>query len=227
MAGNSKYYKIEILSSYSKKFDAAVVTPKFQNTAESFLLKMLANISTYLRISSSTGVPWYFIAAIHMRESGMDFTRHLHNGDTLTNRTTHVPAGYPKADPANGHSYTFVESCIDAIRLKGLDQWKDWSIPGMLHLLEVWNGTGYISKNVSNPYLWSGTQWYSKGKYVSDGNYNPSVIDAQLGTATLLKIFLNNYTPAGKKKVKKSIAIVVLLGLIISVSFYLATTNKK
>lgn len=201
MAGVAKYYTPLHLSAYQQKFDTAVVKPAFEKIAGNFISKMIANMTNYMQVQIATNVPWYFVAAIHMRESSMDFTKHLHNGDPLTGRTTHVPAGRPVAPPKNGKTYTWVESAIDALKYQGFDKWKDWSIPGMLHLFETYNGTGYIAKGVSNPYLWSGTQHYVIGKYVADGKYSATAVDKQLGTAALMKVFLKAYTPDGKKKI--------------------------
>jgi len=51
---------------------------------------------------------------------------------------------------------------------------------------------GYRNKGVSNPYLYSGTNLYSSGKYVRDHVYDPSVKDKQLGVLAMLGA-LNGY----------------------------------
>jgi lysozyme family protein len=194
------FYTTPILNGYQQKFDTIVVNKNFTPVADTFLNKMIANKAVYEAIEKATGVPWYFVGALHMRESGMNFNGHLHNGDPLTGRTFHVPAGYPKAAPQNGKSYTFVESAIDSLRLLKLDKWTDWTVKGMLHKFELWNGTGYIRYGRSNPYLWSGTQYYTGGKYVADGKYSSTAIDKQLGVAALIKKFLTAYPVYEKKK---------------------------
>lgn len=201
MAGVAKYYTSVYLNNYKAKFDTAAVKSDWKKLADSWVNKMVANKSVYSQIEAATGVPWYFVACIHMRESSMNFSRHLHNGDPLTGRTIQVPKGRPVAPPANGKTYTFAESAIDALKGEDFHKWKDWSIPGMLHLFETYNGTGYISRGVSNPYLWSGTQHYVTGKYVADGKFSATAVDKQLGAGTLLKYFLDQYTTDGKKKV--------------------------
>jgi lysozyme family protein len=40
-------------------------------------------------------VPWYLVGIIHYRECSLYFSRHLHNGEPLTERTRRVPAGRP------------------------------------------------------------------------------------------------------------------------------------
>ncbi|HMJ46521.1 MAG TPA: hypothetical protein VK498_04285, partial [Ferruginibacter sp.] len=65
----------------------------------------------------------------------------------------------------------------------------DWSIPGLLFLFETYNGFGYRRRsiNIPSPYLWSYSNHYSKGKYASDGHYDPSLISKQPGTAAILR----------------------------------------
>lgn len=57
----------------------------------------------------------------------------------------------------------------------------------MLSFAEVYNGLGYFNKGVVSPYIYSGTNLYKKGKFVSDGSYNASVTDKQPGVYILIK----------------------------------------
>ncbi|MEX5684105.1 hypothetical protein [Pseudomonas silesiensis] len=55
---------------------------------------------TYQSVTNEVGIPWGFVAVIHNMESSQRFDGHLHNGDPLTTRTNHVPAGRPvKGNP--------------------------------------------------------------------------------------------------------------------------------
>ncbi len=54
-------------------------------------------------------------------------------------------------------------------------------------MLEQYNGLGYASKGLPSPYIWAGTDQYTKGKYVADHVYDPNAVDQQLGCAGLLK----------------------------------------
>lgn len=45
----------------------------------------------------------------------------------------------------------------------------------------------YFNKGVVSPYIYSGTNLYKKGKFVSDGSYNASVTDKQPGVYILIK----------------------------------------
>ena len=49
----------------------------------------------------------------------LDFNRHLHNGDPLSSRTTHIPQNRPvKGKPP----FTWEESTIDVLKHKRLDR---------------------------------------------------------------------------------------------------------
>ena len=163
----------------------------------------------YLDIAKNSTVPWPVVAAIHYRESDFNFRTHLHNGDPLDGRTFHVPAGRPVAAPKSGGVYTFEESAADALGMKSTIFPADgrWTVEATLEFLERYNGLGYrglrrdpvtgvirYSNNptwtpcpIPSPYLWSFTNHYSKGKYVSDGHYDPAAVDQQIGAAPLLK----------------------------------------
>ena len=65
-------------------------------------------------------------------------------------------------------------------------RWTDWSIGGLLTLLEEYNGLGYAMRGVPSPYIWASTDQYRSGKYIADGHYDPDAVDHQLGCAALL-----------------------------------------
>jgi lysozyme family protein len=131
-------------------------------------------------------IPWHFVAMVHCMESGLNFSRHLHNGDPLTGRTIHVPAGRPvRGTPP----FTWEESAEDALVLKRLDSWSDWGLAGTLYKLEDYNGWGYrlYHPHVLSPYLWSYSHHYVSGKYVADGRWSDTAVSRQSGAAVLLR----------------------------------------
>lgn len=201
----AKFAYEKLRSEYEALLDTMVVKPEWRQAINKKVKMMKANQKRYEAISAATGVPWEFIALTHLRESGCDFTRHLHNGDPLTKRTRQVPRGYPKTGTP---PFTFEESAIDALKLKKLDQVTDWSTAHMAYLLESYNGFGYrtLRKPHPSPYLWSGTTHYVKGKYTSDGKYNKNHVDQQLGLIPVLVALRNSkeeYKKA-KKEVEKT-----------------------
>lgn len=143
-------------------------------------------------------IPWWFIAVAHYREAGFDqsnnprWDTYLGNGQPLNKKTTIVPAG-------RGPFKTWEDGAIDALLNTPPYAAKntDWSIGGALTKLEEYNGLGYFSKGKSSPYIWAGTDQYVKGKYTSDGVYNPNYIDKQLGCAGILKFMGVFKTPVG------------------------------
>jgi lysozyme family protein len=173
--------------SYQQLYQTMSINPAKLSQLDKVISKINANKGRYTAVWNLTSVPWQVIAAIHYRESGNSFLRHLHNGDPLTARTTHVPAGRPlKGTPP----FTWEESAIDAIRMQGLNKVTDWSIGNTMVLLEKYNGLGYKKKGLPSPYLWSWTDKYKAGKYVADGKFDPKVVDVQCGVAVILKKLL-------------------------------------
>lgn len=140
--------------------------------------------SIYLDIQSKTNVPWYFIALCHLRESNLNFKKHLHNGDSLESRTVRVPPNRPLKGEG---PFSFEESAIDALQMKNYHKVKKWTYERICYCLETYNGFGYRKYKVNSPYLWAGTNNYTIGKYVKDHVYDPDVIDRQLGCMSVLK----------------------------------------
>ena len=84
-----------------------------------------ANKARYQAVQTSTGVPWYVIAIIHNLEAGRRFDCHLHNGDPLSARTTHVPKNRP---PDGDPPFTWEESAKDALKFDGLANVTSWTV---------------------------------------------------------------------------------------------------
>ncbi|WP_346320758.1 hypothetical protein [Chitinophaga sp. YIM B06452] len=152
--------------------------------------RILARKEKYLPVVQATGVPWYFIGIIHEMENGGKFTGHLHNGDPLTARTKQVPAGRPlKGEPP----FTWQESAIDALQYVGFASSPgkegarlSWGLGATLDRLERYNGPGYRKVGINSPYLWSGCQHYTKGKFIKDGVFDPNAVSKQIGAGVIL-----------------------------------------
>jgi lysozyme family protein len=141
-------------------------------------------------------IPAAFIGIVHYMECDCDFTKHIHNGDSLKRRTIDVPKGRPLADPVNGFpaGYLWLESAVDAFKLMGFDKEESWSLKEMLYRFESYNGFGCERyHNLYSPYLWSGTNFYSIGKYDTDGHWNRIKTSEQVGAAPLL-LYLTDKT---------------------------------
>jgi len=146
--------------------------------------KLLQYRQRYAAVAAKTGVPWWFIGVVHALEASFNFNGHLHNGEPLTARTVQVPKNRPPVwSPPND----WESSALDALtyeRLIGLD---DWSVAAALYRWESYNGFGYYRRKINSPYLWSFSEHYTKGKFVSDGKFNPDAVSKQCGAAVMLR----------------------------------------
>lgn len=145
--------------------------------------KLSSNQQIYAGIARrfvNPGLKWWLIAVIHELECSQNFNRYLGNGQYLNKKTTIAPKG-------RGPFQSFEEGAIDALRLQGADTINDWSIGSVLYFLEGFNGYGYEHHGINSPYLWSGSNHYTKGKFVSDGKFDPVAVSLQIGVALLLK----------------------------------------
>lgn len=165
-------------------FNSMVITNR--NGAESAALRVLAGREHYDVVANRVNVPWWLVGVIHSLEGSSSFKTHLHNGDPLTARTVHVPAGRP----ATGNPpFTWEVSAVDALNRVKLRELT--TLEGQLDALRRFNGTGYDSKGINSPYLWSYSNHYTKGKYVSDGKYDPNAVSRQCGAAVMLRALMD------------------------------------
>lgn len=171
---------------YHSMWDRAHVLMGKRDAANHLADRVVANRSIYESVQKRTGVPWYMVAAIHNRESGLSFKGHLHNGDSLTARTYHVPAGRPVT---GSPPFKWDFSADDALTMPphSLDRVKVWSIERVLYECEKYNGWGYLGKN-NSPYIWSWTDEQQPGKYVADGQFSRTTIDVQAGVVAIFKV---------------------------------------
>ncbi len=131
------------------------------------------------------GMPWYYVAGIHERESSRNFTCHLHEGSPLIHRTIYVPKGrLPNQEPP----YTFEQSAEDALYVLERENEVDWrDSVSSLYAIEAYNGLGYRQHHtdVKSPYVWSGTIFYTRGKYIADGRFSAITVDQQAGVEAI------------------------------------------
>lgn len=168
----------------------ALATANAKRWAEAKPMRNLSAIASalvgakkrYQAVEAKTGVPWFIIAVIHMRESSQSWTRSLAQGDPIDRVSVHVPAG-------RGPFKSWEDAAIDALVNchPYLAKKRNWSLGPALANLEAYNGVGYANKGRPSPYLWAGTDQYVSGKYVSDGVYDPNHTDTQPGCAALIK----------------------------------------
>ena len=159
---------------------------------ESYASKIYKNKHVYDDVEKVTGVPWFVIGIIHEKEAGLNFKCHLHNGDSLNNRTVQVPKGRPKIGTP---PFTWEESAVDALDLDGMTNNSDWSIAKIAFMLERFNGEGYRYQDppVPTPYLWAFSNQYDRGYYVKDGVFDPNVVARNCGAMPILKKLIDMF----------------------------------
>jgi lysozyme family protein len=178
----------DLRDEYASFFERCAVRAGFLPNLNYYVKRLRQGEASYRQVEAELGIAWTFVGVIHAMECGFNFYGHLHNGDPLTARTVHVPKGrLASAEPP----YTWLQSALDALRLKKLDQVTDWSVPHMLFLLEDYNGFGYRRRGVPTPYLWSFSNLYESGKFVLDGKFDPHAVSKQCGAALMLKAVLS------------------------------------
>ena len=173
---------------YRRMFEACRVRPEFQGAVATNVGRLRQSRARYEKLSGDVQIPWYFVGIIHGLEASFSFMGHLHNGDVLTGRTRNVPRERPKVwlPPTDWEA-----SAKDALDYDGFLGQSDWSLEMMLYRWEAYNGWGYRSTGrPPTPYLWSFSGHYSRGKFASDGRYDPQLRSQQCGAAVMLKELL-------------------------------------
>ena len=171
---------------YVNLFNTCIVQAGKQDRVEQLADRVLANRARYQAVGEPLGIPWFFVGAVHNMEADCSFNCHLHNGDPLSARTVHVPAGRPAL---GSPPFQWEDSARDALKLRSLDKVTDWSLAGTLYQLEGYNGFGYrlFHPHVLSPYLWSFSNQYTGGKYVADGTWSDTARSQQCGSAVILR----------------------------------------
>lgn len=173
-----------LAAEYARLYASCRIRPERAGEVAHAVARLLAGKAAYRAVAAELGmVPWQLVGIIHGLEASFDFTRHLHNGDPLGERTRRVPQGRPViGEPP----FTWRQSAVDALMLKELHRVPGWPVPRLLYELERYNGFGYRRRGLPSPYLWSFTTHYTKGKYVRDGVFDPEAVSKQCGAAALL-----------------------------------------
>jgi lysozyme family protein len=185
------------LNEYAVLLRTCEITDWGMAEAISIATQILKNKGRYVAIQQQTGVFWQFVGALHHMECSGDFDCHLANGDPITGATYHEPVGIPAGS---------WESCaVAALALKGWteDAWVDWTdYILLLDRAEIYNGLGYrdYHPTVKSPYLWSGTNHYTCGKYIADGEWDDDFISEQVGLVPILRCLHNLIDQQNKVK---------------------------
>lgn len=166
---------------YKAQWDRMVIAPSRKKEFEHIAQRLVNLKARYTPIEKATGVPWYMVSLIHLRESTNDFTKSLAQGDPWDRRSTHKPI--------SGPFHSFYESALWALAHDGLTKVKDWRLEKILYYMEIYNGAGYDMRGLPSPYIWGGTNVQKHGKFEHDGpdGWNPNAWDHQPGVAAILR----------------------------------------
>jgi lysozyme family protein len=152
--------------------------PAVDATAERLL--RFVDAGHYDEGCKATGVPIIVAAASFEREAGSNFNLNPAQGAPLHSRSMIIPHNGPFAD--------WPTAQIAAYKIDGLDTIgaANWSWEMGCYKEEAFNGFGPRAHGMHTGYLWAGSNIYTGGKYVSDGVWDRSAIDQQLGVIPMM-----------------------------------------
>ena len=187
-------------SAFIQTFGTDGIKPERRAEMKRYAESSIRNKDKYIAVEKVTRVPWPVVAINHIRESDADFNTYLGNGQRLDRRTTIVPEGRgPFCASLPAPFEAFVRGAVDAYAIDGLSavqqpedkwvlgkEWGSWPVEKMLYYSERFNGWGYFWRGLRSPYIWGGTIMQERGKFPSDGNFDPNEWDTQPGCAPIL-----------------------------------------
>jgi lysozyme family protein len=162
---------------YSQLLTAMVVRPECRDLVDRTAEKLLGFKRRYAEVAAQNCVPIIFMAPSFEREASSDFTRNPAQGWPLNSISKEIPH--------NGPFPNWKSAALAAYHLNGLDKVGagNWTWELICFYGELFNGFGYRDyHHMHTPYLWAGTNIQTIGKYTEDKGFDPTVMDAQLGT---------------------------------------------
>lgn len=181
------YSLAALASEYASDWARMTIPTRIAAAAGKTADRIVAHRAEYSAVEGATRVPWFLTGLFHMRESNLDFGTHLHNGDPLDERTTHVPRGRPLAGEP---PFDWTVSAIDALRFDELDRVGSWPLEVIAYRAEGYNGFGPRVRGRKSGYLWAGSSIYDGGKFIKDRVWDAHAWDEQLGVMTVLKVMV-------------------------------------
>jgi lysozyme family protein len=152
-----------------------------------FLENWTRNKYRYDIVSRTTKMPAEVIAALHWRESSGNFDTYLHQGDPLGRPAVNHPRNIPVFYEWESAAVHALSQDYHKQNQTELEINSDTQNPNSIATYaEGYNGLGYHNRGAPSPYVYAGTDQYSKGKYVSDGTYSHSTVDEQLGVMSMV-----------------------------------------
>jgi lysozyme family protein len=165
-------------------FDSVIVRETRKGDVKYYADKCIENRAKYEASGAPLGVPWYVVAIIDALENTFG-NGWLANGDPLTGPTVRAPIGLGRGE---NFPISWARGAELSMKKDALDKVTDWTLGNLLYRVMLYNGTGYLSKGIETPYLWSFCTHYVKGKYVKDGpeGWDANAVSNQCGAAVIL-----------------------------------------
>jgi len=133
-------------------------------------------LEKFKAVQDKIGVPIVVQATICEREDGCDFTKSPAQGDPWNQVSRHVPRGIgPFSSWEESAIYSWTKA--DALNVNSVP----WSLAYACYKWEFYNGGGYRAHGIRSPYVVGGTNLQQPGKYISDGEFDRTHMDTQLG----------------------------------------------
>ncbi len=192
MPDDPKLAAVYLFNRQRGKNATETLNPQQQKDMEQFIKNWDSNKARYEEVASKSGVPAKLVASLHWRESTGDFGTYLHQGDPLGKKAVHEPnfdQGVPifkEWEPAAEHALGMKERTRNAYKID--ENTTDEA--ALASYAERYNGLGYHNYHaMASPYVFAGTDQYSKGKYRSDGagGWDPNYKDTQLGVLSMMR----------------------------------------
>lgn len=187
-------YSFEQLRPEIEHMLATVVVTR-ATEAEETAKRLNQHTDIFLKIQEKTGVPAIWTLPTWERE-GPSLSAYLGNGDSLLHVTKDVPRQRGPFKTPDGKP-DFVAGAIDSLHYDHIDAVpQPWTPARAVYEWEAWNGFGPRGHGRVSGYPWSGTKFYEPpdgkgGKYVADGQWSGSTVDAQIGTVPIMLALLS------------------------------------
>ena len=163
---------------YSDCLSGIVIHDSIIKDAMKICRAIFVDYKRYQVVATELDIHPAFIGAIHYMECNRNWSRCLHNGEKWNRVTTLTPKGI-------GPFASWEDSTINA--LSTVKKYIEYNIlESYLYAAERHNGFGYYFKGNNSPYIFSGTNKWTKGKFISDGIYDSEARSSQIGIATIL-----------------------------------------
>src|SRR5262245_66638906 len=72
---------------YAQQWDRMKIRANREAEFERIAKRLISHKERYQKVEKDTGVPWWMIAVLHLRESDANFNTYLGNGEPLNRRT--------------------------------------------------------------------------------------------------------------------------------------------